>query len=117
MRAQGVLELGAETGERGAADLLELGGQLLDAGEESLVLLLDLAGRVVRGDDLAAERVDAPVDLVLVVSAENLRELGLFDGQFFLRGRCPAMWGVVGRAGRLRSYGRARPRGGLVSVL
>ena len=36
--AEGVLELGAEAGEGGAADLFELGGELLDASEESLVL-------------------------------------------------------------------------------
>ena len=78
--AQGVLELRAETGEGRAADLFELGGELFDAREKALVLLGVLGGLVVRSDDVAAQSVDGLVDLVLVVSAEHLRELGFFDG-------------------------------------
>jgi hypothetical protein len=75
-----VLELGAESGERGTADLFELGGELFDAGQEPLVLFGVLSRLIVRGDDLATKTIDALVDFVFVIPAEHLRELGLFDG-------------------------------------
>ena len=78
--AERVLELRAEAGEGRAADLFELGGQLFDARVETLDLLGLLGELVVRLDDVASEPIDALVDLILVVSAEHLRELGLFDG-------------------------------------
>ena len=102
--AERVLELRAEAGERRAADLLELGRQLFDAGQEALALLGLLGELVVRVDDVASEPIDALVDLVLVVSAEHLRELGLFDGHSS-SGLGPAFVGA--RAGCVDCTGHA----------